>query len=438
MSRLRRAILLLVCASAVPSALAQDGLPPVGRMEVPADRAPADFGRTLPPLLQWAREHNPDWAAMRYESAAARARIEPARALADPMLLTELRDVTREAAGGGLSLDPSRVGSTRWQVSQALPGWGKRGRREGAAEAAADEAGLRAEAAWNELAAQIRGYWTQTWRFGQSLRVTRELKDILRGVEETARRRYAAGLAPQQDALRAQVELSMLDGELAQLEAELHGQQARLNSALARDPDAALAVPETLPALPLIDHARHQQLALRLKEKNPLTRAEAARAEAAERNREVVRDARWPDYRVGVGAIQMGNRVAEWELMLEFNLPLQQGSRRANESEADAMAQAARSRRQAAENLALADLAHALADYEAARRLENLASRSLAPQAEVALQSALAAYETGRLDFATLLDAQRQLRQARLAAIRAHADAQLRLAEIEKTVGEAL
>ncbi|HET6718203.1 MAG TPA: TolC family protein, partial [Rhodocyclaceae bacterium] len=127
-----------------------------------------------------------------------------------------------------------------------------------------------------------------------------------------------------------------------------------------------------------------------------------------------------------------------WELMLEVNIPLQQGTRRAQEAEADAMASAARARRQAAENLALADLAHAVTDYEAARRLEMLASRSLAPQAEVALQAALAAYENGRLDFATLLDAQRQLRQARLAKIKAHADAHLRLVEIEKAVGESL
>lgn len=407
-------------------------------MPVVVDQAPPDFGRELPPLLQWARQHNPNFAAMRFESDALRARVQSAQALPDPVLLTELRDVTRQAEGGGFSLDPARVGSTRWQVSQALPGWGKRGRREGAASAAAEESGFRAELAWNEVAAQVRGYWTQSWRFGQSLAVTRELKDLMRSVEETARRRYGAGLGQQQDVLRAQVELSVLDGELAQMEAELHAQQARLNSLLARDPDARLTVPEALPALPVVDHGRHLQLAARLKEKNPLHLAEGARAAAAERNREVVRDARTPDYRLGLGAIQMGNRVAEWELMLEVNIPLQQGSRRAQEAEADAMAGAARARRQAAENLALADLAHAVTDYEAARRLEMLARQSLAPQAEVALQSALAAYENGRLDFATLLDAQRQLRQARLARIKAHADAQLRLAEIEKAVGESL
>ncbi|HET6720433.1 MAG TPA: TolC family protein, partial [Rhodocyclaceae bacterium] len=300
MLRLILAAALVLTAAGVA---AQDAAPTV-RMPVVVDQAPPDFGRELPPLLQWARQHNPDFAAMRFESDAAQARVQPAQALPDPMLLTELRDVTREAEGGGFSLDPSRVGSTRWQVSQALPGWGKRGRREGAASAAAEESGFRAAVAWNEVAAQLRSFWTQSWRFGQSLVVTRELKELMRSVEETARRRYGAGLGQQQDVLRAQVELSVLDGELAQMEAELHAQQARLNSLLARDPDARLAVPEVLPALPVVDHARHLQLAARLKEKNPLRLAEGARADAAERNREVVRDARTPDYRLGLGAIQ--------------------------------------------------------------------------------------------------------------------------------------
>ena len=436
MKRLLGALFIGVHAAAYAQEAAVPPVMPV--VAATSDAAPEHFGRDLQPLLRWAREKNPDFAAMRFEHIAAQARVEPSSALPDPMLLTELRDVTREASGGGFTLDPAGVGSTRWQVSQALPGWGKRDRKSGWALANARESEHRAEFLWNEVAAQIRTYWTQSWRFSQLLSVTRELKDLMRGVEETARRRYAAGLAQQQDVLRAQVELSVLEGELAQMEADLHGQQARLNSLLARDPDARLAVPETLPALPQLNGGRHQQLIQRLKEKNPLGLAERARADAAERNSEVVRDARWPDYRLGLGAVQMGNRVAEWELMLEVNIPLQQGTRRAQEAEADAMASAAKARRQAAENLALVDLAHAVTDYEAARRLEALAATSLAPQAEVSFQSALAAYEHGRLDFATLLEAQRQMRQARQSRIKAHADAHLRLTEIEKAVGEPL
>jgi len=60
------------------------------------------------------------------------------------------------------------------------------------------------------------------------------------------------------------------------------------------------------------------------------------------------------------------------------------------------------------------------------------------PQAQLTFSSALASYENGKLDFATLLDAQRQIRQAKQSQIKAQLEAQMRLAEIEKLLGEEL
>ena len=53
-------------------------------------------------------------------------------------------------------------------------------------------------------------------------------------------------------------------------------------------------------------------------------------------------------------------------------------------------------------------------------------------------KAALGGYETGKVDFATLLDAQRQIRQARQNQLKAQVDAQMRLAEIERLLGEDL
>ena len=108
------------------------------------------------------------------------------------------------------------------------------------------------------------------------------------------------------------------------------------------------------------------------------------------------------------------------------------------EREAEAMLSAARSRKEAAANQVLAELAQNLAAIEAARRTEALATSSLLPQAQLTFSSALASYENGKLDFATLLDAQRQIRQARQSQIKAQLEAQMRLAEIEKLIGEDL
>lgn len=124
--------------------------------------------------------------------------------------------------------------------------------------------------------------------------------------------------------------------------------------------------------------------------------------------------------------------------MVEMNIPLQQSSRRAMERESEAMLAAAQTRKQAVANQVLSELAENLAGLEAAQRTRSLAIGSLLPQAELTFKSALAGYENNKVDFATLLDAQRQIRQARQSQIKAQLEAQMRLAEIEKLIGEDL
>ena len=102
------------------------------------------------------------------------------------------------------------------------------------------------------------------------------------------------------------------------------------------------------------------------------------------------------------------------------------------------MLEAAQSRRAAVSNQVASDLSENLAGLQSAQRTEQLLKTSLLPQAELTFQAALAGYENGKLDFATLLDAQRQIRQSRLGQLKAQVDAQMRLAEIEKLLGEEL
>lgn len=102
------------------------------------------------------------------------------------------------------------------------------------------------------------------------------------------------------------------------------------------------------------------------------------------------------------------------------------------------MLAAAEARREATRNQLLADLAENISELDAARRVENLAQNSQLPQAELSFKAALAGYENGKVDFSTLLDAQRQMLKARLDALKAQGEAQKRLAEIERLLGEDL
>jgi outer membrane protein TolC len=86
----------------------------------------------------------------------------------------------------------------------------------------------------------------------------------------------------------------------------------------------------------------------------------------------------------------------------------------------------------------LSELSESVSGLETAQRTGALITTRFLPQAELSFQSALSGYETGKLDFSTLLDAQRQILKARQQSIKAQYEAQLRLTEIERLIGEEL
>ncbi len=406
-------------------------------LQLPLRAQETQPGRTVESLLDVARSNNPEYAAMRHEADAAGERITPAGALADPKFRTEFRDITKFGEQSA-TLSPSRVGSTRYLLMQDLPWYGKRDLKREIAEMDAESARGRARGTWSELAARIKTAQAQRYYLYRNEKLTQEILDLIVRLEKVAQVRYAGGLAAQQDVIRAQVEQTGMRNELIALENESRQVNARLNALLARPASAPLAAPELLRALPAPVRLDHAALEDRVRSRNPLLFAEESRIKAAEKNRELTYRNRYPDFTVGVSPIQYQSAVKEWELMVELNIPLQQASRRAQERESESMLAAARSRKDAASNQILSDLSENLSTIEVARRTEMLASSSLLPQAELTFQAALAGYENGKVDFATLLDAQKQIRQARQTQIKAQAEAQIRLAEIEKLLGEDL
>jgi cobalt-zinc-cadmium efflux system outer membrane protein len=399
--------------------------------------AQASLGSDVEGLLDYARG-SPEYASMRLESEAAAQRVYPAGALPDPVLRTELQNITNEGNDRRASLLPNRVGATKHTLMQTFPLWGKRELRREAALGEVVQAQGRAATTWAEIAASIKAAYARYYAAIRIEELTREVAGLIQRLERVASARYESGLAPQQDVIRAQVELTGIRGELLSLEAEQDALRATLNAILGRGPDAPLAMPQRLRAPPAVARIDAEFLADRVRGSNPQVTVEDARIRVAERNRELAHRNRYPDVTAAISPIQMGSRIAEWEVMFEVTIPLQQESRRRQEAEASAMLEAARLRRQALENRLVGELMENLAALRAAQRTEILASASLLPQAEATLQSALAAYETGKVDFATLLDAQRQVRKARVDRLKAQLEAQLRLAAIERILGEDL
>jgi outer membrane protein TolC len=399
--------------------------------------AEESLGSNLRGLLDYAREHNPELAVTRYEAEAAQQRSESAAALPDPVLRTELMDITNQGSTGARLL-PSQVGGARYLLMQSIPWYGKRDlQREVAAAQIAQAEGLVA-ASWSELASRIKQTYAMHYYATASEQLARQTLALLEDLEQIAQTRYRNGLGNQQDVIRVQVERTMLHSELIALQNERHHTHVRLNVLLARPVNAPLAEPAQLRPMPSAASLDEAGLLDRLLAQNPQLRIAEAGIQSAEKSRELAYVNRYPGFTVGVAPTQFGSEIRSWDLMFELSIPLQQSSRRAQEREAEALLSASSSRRQALLNQTQSELAESLSALEASRQTESLIATRLLPQAELTWQSALAGYETGKVDFAMLIEAQKQTLKARQQQLQAQTDMQLRLADIEKLLGEEL
>lgn len=399
-----------------------------------APAAAQPLGRDVASLLAYAKDHNQELAALRFDADAAAQRVQPAGSLPDPVLRTELMDFTNQGNNRPASLLPGNVGATRYLLTQSVPWYGRRALQSGIAQA--QESGARGQTAllWADLSSKIKSTYAMHYYLTGSIRLTREMADLTQRLEKQAQTRYANGQGTQQEVIRAQLEQTDLQSTLIALANEQHHAHTQLNNLLSRPSDAPLADPETLRPLP--DAAGLGTLDALVRTNNPQLQITASAVEEARINRDLSYKNRYPGFTLGVAPTQSGNTVKSWDLMVEFNIPLQQESRRSQEREAEARVAAATARQEALLNGVLSALAQSVSGLASAQRTENLIATQLLPQAELSFQSALNGYANGKVDFATLLDAQRFILKARLQRIKAQYDAQLRLAEIDRLTGE--
>lgn len=391
------------------------------------------LGSNLAGLLEYARGHNPELAALRLDAEAAQHRAEPAGALPDPVLRTQRYDITSQAT----NMIPNVMPVQSYQLSQTLPWFGKRDLQRGIATAQIDQANGQMAADWSDLASRLKTAYATSYYLAASEHLTQQTIDLLENLERIVRERYANGLSSQQDVVRVQLETTTLLGELIGIQNERHHEHAKLNSLLSRPVNSPLAEPVQPRPLPPAARLDEQDLLEQLRAHNPQLQIADAQIQSADKSRDLAYANRYPGFTLGVARTQYSS-INTWDVMVEFSIPLQQSVRRSQEHEAEAMLAAASARKRSALNEAESSLSENLSALESSRRTETLIETRLLPQSELTYQSALAGYETGKVDFSTLIDAQRQILQARQQQLKTQLEAQSRLADIEKLLGEEL
>lgn len=381
-------------------------------------------------LLERARRNNPELIALREAASSIEAGARAEGRLDDPTLKIELEDLSTERP---LEAGPGNAMMTRYTISQMFPFPGKLSLKERMAgkEALAARAGISSREL--EVAAMIKEAYFEYAFLDESIRITREIKELFSSASDIAGTMYSTGQVTQQDVIKLNVEQAMLTDELIMLEARKEVAAAGIKSLVNMEQSEELTGVAELPkGRASFDERKLTDAALVSTPDITMLRAETEGSELgvalAEKNY-------YPDFMVGVAPIQRDGRFDSYDLMFQVNIPIWRGKYESLADSAKARARAAHSRLKAGKNRKALEVKGAVIDVEASLRQIKLYETSLVPQAELSYESALRNYRTGRIDLLMLLETGRDLRKTRTDYLKALFEYNKKIANLERASG---
>jgi cobalt-zinc-cadmium efflux system outer membrane protein len=376
-------------------------------------------------LVAAAEASHPTRAAIAAAHAAAAAQVRQAGAWDNPEL--ELNLGRTKPRVEGLERDQPYGGS----LSQRLSWWGKRNARVAAARAQQQVAGAEAQVALLGLRAEVRRAAIQYAAAIDAATQTEEDARIAAELATMTESRAAAGEADRSSVARAKLEATT---------SALHRDSRRREAATALAvlriwcdpvlPNNLVVADVFTDAVVATDAASLAQAA----EHHPQLRVLAEVAAAATANITAEREARLPDFTIGVFA----DREAEkdtYGATLGFEVPLWNrneggiAAAEATQAQARAAARAERLRLQR-------DLAEALGAVQTAQGEATALREQAVPVADEAIRLRTSAFQTGEASLADLLEARRAANVVRAELRDARRRAALALVDLGLAVGD--
>lgn len=367
-------------------------------LAVPACAQPATSHLALADLVSEALLHNPDVLAAQRRYEATRQKPAQERVLPDPVVSFGWSSVKYPLPGAGLGSEP--MANIGVMVSQEFPYPGKLRLRAliAAKEADAEAQQYRATALSTVARLKLAFYsLAHSYEISEVLNRNRDaLRSLLRVTEE----RYAVGRAAQPDVFRAQTQLTLIGARLAQTDLELHTRSAEINSLLGRPVDSPLAQPEP-PHEALLEFTREELLA-KARDAAPSLAREQKMIERGDSAVHLARKDASPDLTLNGGFYTMGTMGELYMLRADVRLPRRSRVRAEVAQRSEELAGARHSYESAARSLEY----KIQENYEAARTAQHLADlyqKTALPQARLTSESSLLTYESGTMDFLSVL-----------------------------------
>lgn len=385
---------------------------------------------TLDELIRVAVERNPEIKASEQSAAASKAMVPAAGALPDPTFTFQhMGDLIPLRLQSG---DPSSART--YGIEQEIPFPGKRRLKESIASTESDAQQWNSQAVQRKVISELKQAFFDLYLIHKSIETLMKNKDLLQNFEQIARTRYEVGQTVQQDVLKAQVELSrVLDKLLAQGQKKRIA-EARINSFLYRPPETPVGKPAEF---------QKAELALTLEELTHLAQAgsPALKAQESEITRrqygvELARKEFYPDFAVGFTYFERDAMPEMYGLMVKAKIPLYFWRKQKPELEAARLnLSSARNMRENSVTTVRYEVKEAYTMATTAEKLASLYSSAIVPQSNLALSSAMANYQVGKIDFLQLIDASMPLLEYELKYYESITDYHKALAQLEALAG---
>jgi len=352
----------------------------------------------LADLLAEAERNHPSLKAAAQMVEARRARISQARALPDPQVsLGYMGDFAPFKTQPG---DPSSYRTLG--VMQEFPYPGKRDLRAQIAEKDVDAARWEIELARRRVLGEVRVAYFEMWGVDRALEVTRKNKDLLATLARITEERYKLGKGLQQDVFRAQLEVTRLLQRLTVLDLRRATLVGQLNALLQRPLDAPLG-----PLAPLekaVFAYSLDELVERGVANHPEIRQQDERIAQSQLAVRLAERERFPDFGVGWDYQQRPGMPEMFGLKFTVNVPIfYKTKQKQMVTEAASERNAARYQRESLRTVLLFQVKEQFLAARASEELLTLYTKALVPQSTLTLEASLAAYQTGSLEFQSVL-----------------------------------
>jgi outer membrane protein TolC len=407
--------------------------PPGSPTPAEAPAMPGQMGTpsSLLELVQEAEQKNPQLAASIHAWQASRNVPKQVSALPETQLSLQQFAVGSPRPFAGYSTsDFAYIG---FGASQDLPYPGKRPLRVQVAKHEADSLEAQADSVRRMVLGNLRTVYFRLAYIQQTLGVLQKSDALLNQVEQATEARYRVGQGNQQDVLKAQLQHTKILQEIAHHHEQEGMLEAQLKQLLGRPQDSADIMTEALTLRTLSYTA--DDLLQKAREQNPDVRSKKASVQAQATQIELAHKNFRPDFNVAYTYEHTSDKFRDY-YMATFGIRLpNRGRQKAELAEAQQKQEQARRELDSESQRVLSEVQQQYVQAKTSEERLKIYKEGLVPQSQATFRSALAAYQSNRQDFESLLSAFLDVLNLDLEYRSEIADHESALAQLESLTG---